>query len=121
MSFSLPDGFLHATVIVQFDNGYMVQKLTPDALQSCEVFTEDQLEQLAYAVFEGQTRGKRKGGLEIRVADSGTEEEKEYHDEKESTFFELNKPVHIYLTPDRKVTVVKNPANKRGLQILEAK
>jgi len=118
---NLPDGYANATIIVQLDNGYLVQKVTPDGVQSSEVFADDDIVGVAYSAFDGHTRGKRKGGLEIRKFDNGTEDDKEYHDESSSTFYELDKPIHVYLAPDRKVTVIKNPANKRGLQILEEK
>lgn len=121
MSVSLPDGYLNAVVIVQYENGFLVQKATPDSITSTEVFQDSDIAALAHSVLEGHTRGKRKGGLEIRFFETGTEEDKEFHDDKESTFYELNKPIHIYLTPERKVTVIKNPSNKRGLQVLEAK
>ena len=85
------------------------------------VYHADDIAALAHSVLEGHTRGKRKGGLEIRFFETGTEEDKEFHDDKESTFYELNKPIHIYLTPERKVKVIKNPSNKRGLQVLEDK
>lgn len=121
MSVSLPDGYLNAVVIVQYENGFLVQKATPDSITSTEVFPDSDIAALAYSVLEGHTRGKRKGGLEIRFFETGTEEDKEFHDDKESTFYELNKPINIYLTPERKVTVIKNTSNKRGLQVLEAK